>query len=147
LSGRYGKIYPQTRLFWWRQPENQPFAIISTDGDSDRPLLTDENGTFLPGDKLGALASLYLETDGVALPVSSNDGIVSLLNGSNITVRMTKIGSPYVIKAMVDLLAENPSGRVDGWEVNGGFLLGSSREINGEKSSRLFPPVMRFCPF
>jgi len=127
------KISPQTRLFLVETArENQPFAIISTDGDSDRPLLTDENGTFLPGDKLGALASLYLETDGVALPVSSNDGIVSLLNGSNITVRMTKIGSPYVIKAMVDLLAENPSGRVDGWEVNGGFLLGSSREINGK---------------
>jgi len=126
------KISPETRLFLAETSrENRPFAIISTDGDSDRPLLTDEDGIFLPGDKLGALASLYLKPDGAALPVSSNDGIVSMLRGNGVTVRMTRIGSPYVIKAMADLLAENPSGRVDGWEVNGGFLLGSSRKING----------------
>jgi len=133
------KISPQTRLFLEETArEHNPFAIISTDGDSDRPLLTDEDGAFLPGDKLGALASLYLEPDGAALPVSSNDGIVSLLRDNGTTVRLTRIGSPYVIKAMVDLLAENPSGRINGWEVNGGFLLGSSREIN-EKILKALP--------
>ncbi len=127
------KISPQTRLFLEETARKQkPFAIISTDGDSDRPLLTDEDGLFLPGDKLGALASLYLEPDGAALPISSNDGIVRMLRDNGVTVRLTRIGSPYVIKAMVDLLTENPSGRVDGWEVNGGFLLGSPREINGK---------------
>lgn len=125
-------ISPETRFFLKNTAaEYKPFAIISTDGDSDRPLLTDEEGIFLPGDKLGALASLYLKPDGVALPISSNDGIISLLRDRGVIVRLTRIGSPYVIKAIVDLLADNHRRLVDGWEVNGGFLLGSSREIEG----------------
>jgi len=59
--------------------EYKPFALISTDGDSDRPLLADEKGEFLPGDKLGALVSIFLEPDFAAIPVSANDAVVSAL--------------------------------------------------------------------
>jgi len=126
------KIDRETRSFLKNiAHKHKPFAIISTDGDSDRPLLADEEGTFLPGDKLGALASLYLKPDGVALPVSSNDGVISMLRDNKVIVRLTRIGSPYVIKAMTDLLAEKPRRGVNGWEVNGGFLMASPWEING----------------
>jgi phosphomannomutase len=112
--------------------EYKPFAVISTDGDSDRPLLADENGKFLPGDKLGALVSMYLKPDFAAIPISANDAVVSALNKKGIKVVQTKIGSPYVIKAMNDELAKNAASKVVSWESNGGFLLGSDWDINGK---------------
>ncbi|MFH1552343.1 MAG: phosphomannomutase, partial [Candidatus Omnitrophota bacterium] len=84
--------------------EHKPFAVVSTDGDSDRPLLADENGEFLPGDKLGALVSMFLKPDFAAIPISANDAVVSALGEMGVEVKQTKIGSPYVIKAMNDKL-------------------------------------------
>jgi len=108
-----------------------PDAVISTDGDSDRPLLADENGDFLTGDKLGALAAKYLKPDFAAVPVSTNDAVMSLLQREGINVVLTRIGSPHVIKAMNDHLAKDPAARVVSWEANGGFLLGSDWDIPG----------------
>ena len=45
-------------------------AILSTDGDSDRPLISDENGEWLRGDIAGILAAGYLKEDSVNTPVS-----------------------------------------------------------------------------
>ncbi len=118
--------------------EHSPFAIVSTDGDSDRPLVTDENGKFIPGDKLGALVSVFLRPDFAAIPVSANDAVIKALSGRGIKVVQTKIGSPYVIKAMTDELAvTSGEASVVGWEVNGGFLTGSDWEINGGKLKAL----------
>lgn len=112
--------------------EHRPFAIISTDGDSDRPLLADENGSFLPGDKLGALVSMFLKPDFAAVPISANDAVVKALTGQGIEVVQTKIGSPHVIAAMNRRLSEDPGSRVVSWESNGGFLLGSDWDIEGK---------------
>ena len=49
------------------------FAIISTDGDSDRPLIIDEQGKFHRGDILGILVTQYLKANFAAVPVSAND--------------------------------------------------------------------------
>ena len=92
-------------------------AIVSTDGDSDRPLLTDATGRQVPGDLLGQITAAMLGAVAVATPVSSNSGV--LLSGRFARVHRTRIGSPHVIAAM---LAD--SGRVVGYEANGGFLLG-----------------------
>ena len=127
------KISDQTRdILRHAAGEHKPFAIISADGDSDRPLFADENGEFLPGDKLGALASLYLKPTFVAIPVSTNDAVVTALREQGIKVVQTEIGSPYVIKAMNDELAQTPDARVASWEVNGGYLTGSNWEIGGQ---------------
>lgn len=115
----------------------QPDAIISADGDNDRPLLANEKGNFIPGDKLGALAAMYLKPDFVAIPISANDAVVQTLKIRGCKVRQTKIGSPYVIKAMNDELLEHPERKVVGWEVNGGFLLGSDWTINNRKLQAL----------
>lgn len=112
--------------------EFKPFAIVSTDGDSDRPLLADENGNFLPGDLLGLLVSLYLKPDFVALPISSNDASIIALKNLNIEITLTKIGSPYVISAMNKKLTENNNAKVVAWERNGGYLLGSDWIINNK---------------
>ncbi len=51
------------------------FAIISTDGDSDRPFMIDEQGIFHRGDETGALVAHWIKPDFAAIGVSSNDAI------------------------------------------------------------------------
>lgn len=121
-----------SELFKKLAKEYNPFTIVSTDGDSDRPILVDENGTFLPGDLLGLLVSLYLKPDFVSIPVSSNDAAVSALNDLNIKYILTKIGSPYCIASMNEQLQNNPNNKVVSWERNGGYLLGSNWIINNK---------------
>lgn len=99
--------------------EHQIDSIVSTDGDSDRPLTTDERGTFFRGDVSGILTAHFFQADGVALPVSCNTAV----EGSDFFSRIlrTKIGSPYVISGMEELRAAGAQ-RVVGYEANGGFL-------------------------
>lgn len=92
-------------------------AIVSTDGDGDRPLLADEAGHIVPGDVLGQICCAYLGADTVVTTVSANSGVD--LAGSFGRVVRTQIGSPFVIAAM-----QAAGGRVAGYEPNGGFLLG-----------------------
>ena len=47
-------------------------AIVSADGDGDRPLVADEAGTPLRGDLLGLIAANFLRADVVVTPVTSN---------------------------------------------------------------------------
>jgi len=106
--------------------KHNPFAVITTDGDSDRPVFCDNEGNFLHGDKLGALTSLYLGLDFAAVTASTNSRAIKLMRDNGIKVKKTKIGSPYVIKAMLDE-GNLPSGKGKrgAFEVNGGFLLGA----------------------
>jgi phosphomannomutase len=98
-------------------------AIISTDGDSDRPLLADHTGEWLRGDVLGVLCARALRAQAVITPVSSNT-VLERCGAFPITDR-TRIGSPFVIAAMNAQLAKG-AGPVVGFEANGGFLLGST---------------------
>jgi len=95
-------------------------ALVSTDGDADRPLMTDATGRVIPGDVLGALTAQALGAQVVCTPVSSN----SLVDQMRVQVMRTRIGSPYVIAAMAAQMAANPGAAVVGYEPNGGFLLG-----------------------
>lgn len=103
-------------------------AIVSTDGDSDRPLLlgVDEQTAavrFFGGDLVGMLTAELLGADAVVVPISSNDGI-DRGNLKDIVEPKTRIGSPYVIAGMEQALARGKQS-VCGWEANGGFLTGS----------------------
>lgn len=101
-------------------------AVISADGDSDRPLVLGlENGKvrFFGGDLLGMIVAEYLGADAVVVPISCNDAI----DRGNLKDKLqpkTKIGSPYVIAGMEKARAQGKQA-VCGWEANGGFLLGS----------------------
>ncbi|MEP1208940.1 MAG: phosphomannomutase [Rhizobiaceae bacterium] len=97
-------------------------ALISTDGDGDRPLLADETGTYFRGDTLGILAAKALKASHVVTPVSSNGALEK--TGWFSSVLRTKIGSPHVIAAMqqVDPAGSRVGNRIVGFEANGGFL-------------------------
>ena len=92
-------------------------AIVSTDGDGDRPLVADATGQIVPGDVLGQITAALIGAEVVVTPVSANTGVD--LSGRFAKVLRTRIGSPFVIAAM-----EAAGGRVAGYEPNGGFLLG-----------------------
>lgn len=108
--------------------KHRPFAIVSTDGDSDRPFVVDENGEFYRGDILGVVAAKFLNVECGCFPISSNDIVVSQLKKRGVLCKVTKIGSPFVIKAMNEAITEG-SRSVIGWEVNGGVLTGLSMKV------------------
>lgn len=107
------------------------FAIVSTDGDSDRPFVIDSEGTFHRGDVLGAVVAKWLKADFAAYPVSASDATDSYLESNGISYVHTRIGSPYVIALMEEGVASGNS-HVVGWEVNGGMLTGSDMQVNGQ---------------
>lgn len=116
-------VDPETRgmLAGWVHTHDLD-AIVSSDGDADRPMLAIAPGEIVPGDVLGALTAQYLEADILVTPVSSNTMIEAMEGFS--TIHRTRIGSPYVIAAMEEALADDRAAQVAGYEANGGFLLG-----------------------
>ena len=120
------------------------FALVSTDGDSDRPLMVDEQGEFHRGDVAGILVAQYLGADFAAVPISVNDAVDIQLAKDSIEYTHTKIGSPYVIAAMKEAIARG-SQKVVGWEVNGGFLTGTDFVLNG-KLLKALPTRDAFLP-
>lgn len=112
------------------------FAIVSTDGDSDRPFVIDEQGTFHRGDVLGAVVADWVRADFAVFPISASDATDEYLEQKGIQWQHTRIGAPYVISVMDEALVAG-SKRVVGWEVNGGFMLGGDIEIDGKKLSAL----------
>ncbi len=144
-------------------------AILSTDGDSDRPLLVavNEKGSlqrirgvvsglgefvanlfkgqtreraktilrlnnapvelrFIPGDLLGIVVAYYLDGDSVSVPISTNPAVYEFFAAKRIETIKTRIGSPFVIKAM----REKGYSKIVSWEANGGFLVGSDIHMN-----------------
>ncbi len=95
-------------------------AIVSTDGDGDRPLVIDAAGEFVRGDVLGMIAARFVGVSKVVTPVTSNSAIEGV--GWFTEVERTKVGSPFVIAGMEAL---GQTGAVVGFEANGGTLLGS----------------------
>ncbi len=97
-------------------------AIVSSDGDGDRPLLMDRNGEFVRGDALGLIAARFLDAQSVVTPVTSNSAIER--TGYFSQVIRTRVGSPYVIEGL-----QRAGGRVVGFEANGGTFVGSGFDI------------------
>jgi phosphomannomutase len=113
-------------------------AIVSTDGDSDRPLILGvEEGRvrFFGGDLVGMVTAQYLGADAVAVPISCNDAID---RGAlkDITLPKTKIGSPFVIARMEEAISQGKRA-VCGFEANGGFLTGSLISRKGKTLATL----------
>ncbi len=116
-------------------------ALVSTDGDSDRPLLIGvdyEPGDggescsqvrFFGGDLVGMVVAEYLEADAVVVPVSCNDAL-DLGPLKDVVEPKTRIGSPWVVAGMEKARAKGCR-RICGWEANGGFLTGSDMEREG----------------
>jgi phosphomannomutase len=106
-------------------------AVVSTDGDGDRPLVLDETGNQINGDVLGALTARVLGADTVVTPLTSTSAIE--ISGWFKKVIRTPIGSPFVVEAMEAVR----DGTIAGFEANGGFLLGSGVNL----SQGALPPL------
>jgi phosphomannomutase len=103
------------------------FALVSSDGDSDRPLVADERGRFLRGDVAGVLTARFLDASFVATPVSCN---TALERSGWFRSARTRIGSPYVIESMSQAVKAGEA-RVVGYEANGGFLSATPLSVPG----------------
>lgn len=116
-------------------------AIVSTDGDSDRPLILGVDPRtkaprFFPGDLVGMVVAEFLGADAIVVPVSCNDAIDRSPLAAALEPK-TRIGSPYVLAGMQAAAAKGRSA-VCGWEANGGFLLGSD-VVRGGRTLRALP--------
>jgi len=118
-------------------------AVVSTDGDSDRPLvLAPTSGSggqsvrFFGGDRLGMLVAEFLQVDSVVVPISCNDAVDFGSLRDKVEPK-TRIGSPFVIAGIEKARAKGKR-RTCGWEANGGFLLGSDI-YSGERTLRALP--------
>ncbi|WDE99019.1 phosphomannomutase [Lentisphaera profundi] len=118
---------------WARESEFD--ALLSADGDCDRPLIADEKGQWLRGDVAGILCARFLKADAVATPVSCNSALE--LSEEFKSVKRTRIGSPYVIAAMKEA-SESGSKMVVAYEANGGFLTNSDFVL-GDKTLSALP--------
>ena len=123
-------------------------AIVSTDGDSDRPLVTAvlpaaelspgvRRVQFLPGDLLGIVVAEYLRADAAAVPISANDAVERRMEEREVSLLKTKIGSPYVVAALDELRRDGRYSRIVGWEANGGFLTGSDISLSASTLNAL----------
>jgi len=106
-------------------------AVVSTDGDGDRPLVIDDQGSQVNGDILGILTARYLGAKVVVTPLSTTSALEE--SGWFENIRRTRIGSPYVVAEMASAEAHP----VVGFEANGGFLLGDDVKLNGSVLQRL----------
>jgi phosphomannomutase len=80
----------------------------------------------------------WLDARFAAVPISANDAIDAYLQQTGIERASTRIGSPYVLAAM-SLGLKAGKHPVVGWEVNGGFLLGSDLQWGPDRLLAALP--------
>jgi phosphomannomutase len=117
-------VTPEDQRYFLQLARDNPnaFAIVSMDGDADRPFVIDERGTFHRGDVVCCLVADYLGASHASMPVTASDAVLTFLQKRRIAYSLTKIGSPYVVAAM----QEHSGAASVGWEVNGGFMTSDS---------------------
>ena len=88
---------------------------IALDGDADRVIIVDENGTVVDGDQLMAVvaqswqASDRLAGEGIVATVMSNLGLERYLDSLGLNLARTKVGDRYVVE---EYLAEGGMGAI-----------------------------------
>ena len=80
---------------------------IAYDGDGDRCLAVDENGTEIDGDIMLAISSNYLKSKGklsnntLVATVMSNLGLNKYAKSEELNLKQTKVGDRYVLEEML----------------------------------------------
>ncbi len=92
---------------------------IALDGDADRVIIVDENGTVVDGDQLMAVIAETWAQDqtlrggGIVATVMSNLGLERFLGDKGLTLARTKVGDRYVVEHMrnhdFNVVASNPA--------------------------------------
>ncbi|MBT8414266.1 MAG: phosphomannomutase, partial [Boseongicola sp.] len=109
-------------------------AIVSTDGDADRPLVADETGIVVPGDVLGPMTARAMGARNLVTTVSANTMVEAMDHFESVS--RCRIGSPYVIEMMEEKIASGVE-NVLGYEPNGGVLLGFQVQDGGRSLAPL----------
>ena len=109
-------------------------AVVSTDGDADRPLVVDSDGRVVPGDIIGPIAARALGANRIVTTITANTLVERM--GSFDTVDRCRIGSPFVIKAMTSSSRDN-NAKTIGYEPNGGLILGYDVRRGPKRLARL----------
>lgn len=79
---------------------------LALDGDADRLVICDENGTKIDGDKLIGVLAKYLKDEGVlknsgvVTTVMSNQALEDFLAAEGITLDRAQVGDKYVLEVM-----------------------------------------------
>jgi phosphoglucosamine mutase len=108
-----GSTHPQTLAQAVREGGHD--VGFAFDGDGDRMLAVDRDGTLVDGDELLALAAMHLRASdrliggGVAVTVMTNFGFHSAMAAAGIEVATTDVGDRYVLQAL----------RERGWTLGG----------------------------
>jgi phosphomannomutase / phosphoglucomutase len=101
-------------------PEHNADFGIAQDGDADRAIFIDENGSYIWGDKSLALAGRYLTKQahgGIAVtPVTTSNCFEDVIKENGGQIVYTAVGSPIVARVMIEHQA------VFGGEENGGLI-------------------------
>jgi len=129
---------------------SRSIGFATVDGDSDRPGMFTEGGEFIYGDKLDYLACEYLHNQNpdrdmyVVVTASVSEAVIRKIESmtsavSKVHVVKVPIGSPYVVKQMEDISADNPNAIVIGFERNGGFLTQTDIPLKNGKVLRALP--------
>nr|WP_317359796.1 phosphoglucosamine mutase [uncultured Tyzzerella sp.] len=87
--------------------QNKSNIGIAFDGDGDRCLVVDENGSIVDGDEIMAICGNYLKQQGklkndtIVATVMSNLGLFIMGENNNINILKTKVGDRYVLEEML----------------------------------------------
>lgn len=86
---------------------NKSHIGIAFDGDGDRCLVVDENGSIVDGDEIMAICGNYLKEQGklkdntIVATIMSNLGLFIMGDKNNINILKTKVGDRYVLEEML----------------------------------------------
>ncbi|KRN89995.1 phosphoglucosamine mutase [Ligilactobacillus ceti] len=86
--------------------ENEAQVGVAFDGDGDRCIMVDENGTIVDGDKLMFICGKYmnergrLKKDTIVTTVMSNIGLYKAMEANELETVKTKVGDRYVVEEM-----------------------------------------------
>jgi len=104
INKNCGSLYPETMCKTVR--DSQADIGVALDGDADRVILCDEEGTIIDGDQIIALCVLSLKEQGllkqnkVVGTIMSNMGVEQYLKKNGIDMIRTQVGDRYVIEEM-----------------------------------------------
>jgi len=140
--------------------ENGADIGLAFDGDADRMIAVDENGTIIDGDFIMVICALAfkekgkLSQDTLVVTVMSNMGLHKVLKEAGIKIQETKVGDRYVMERLLEtdtILGGEQSGHIIFLEHNttGDGLLSALQLLSilqekGSKLSELAAQMERF---
>jgi len=121
FPGRHSEPLPENlTILMEKVPETHASFGVGLDGDADRAIFIDENGSYIWGDKSLSLVGKYItrkKKGGITVtPVTTSTCFEDVIHQNNGSVIYTKVGSPIVAGVMKEHHA------VFGGEENGGLI-------------------------